>query len=83
MATKLTLRDRILCVLQSTPNCGLEQLVNACPDYTWDEVFLEVDKLSRSGEVRIEQQSRSEYILTVVPIVNPTLAVGSHDLSAR
>lgn len=83
MARKLTLRDCILSVLQSTPNCELEQLVNACPDFTWDEVFLEVDKLSRSGEVRIEHQGRSEYNIVLIPTASFTPTGGSHDLSPR
>lgn len=81
MAAELTLRDCILSVLQSTPNCELEHLVNACPHYTWDEVFLEVDKLSRAGAVRIEHRGLSEYNLVLIPNTGPTPTGGSHDLS--
>ena len=80
MATKLTLRECILSVLQSTPNCDLEQLVNVCPDFTWDEVFLEVDKLSRSGEVRIIQHGRSGYSLAVLSSAVPRSAGSSQNV---
>jgi len=83
MARKLTLCDWILAVLQSTPTCELEQLVNACPDYTWNEVLLEVDTLSRSGEVRIEHPSRLEYTLTLIPPAHSTPTRRKPDWSAR
>ncbi len=45
--------DRILKAVHLSPGCFIEELVLACPDLTWNQVFLEVDRLSRAGLVRL------------------------------
>ena len=45
--------DRILDALHSTPDCQLDDLVLSLPELTWNQVFLEVDRLSRTGQVRM------------------------------
>jgi hypothetical protein len=32
---------------------GLEELLNDFPSYTWNQVFLEVDRMSRTGSLRL------------------------------
>lgn len=34
-------------------DCSMEEVVNLCPGLTWNQVFLVIDHLSRSGQVRI------------------------------
>lgn len=34
-------------------DCSMEEVVNLCPELTWNQVFLVIDHLSRSGQVRI------------------------------
>jgi hypothetical protein len=46
-----TVADRIIQAASQTPGCLVEELVLACPDLTWNQVFLEVDRLSRNGEI--------------------------------
>lgn len=44
---------RIMEIVLRSPDCLLEEGVLQCPDLTWNQVFLAVDRLSRSGELRL------------------------------
>ncbi len=48
-----TVADRILDAVHAAPGCQLEDLVLRLPELTWNQVFLEVDRLSRTGQVRV------------------------------
>jgi hypothetical protein len=34
-------------------DCALEEVTGLCPELTWNQVFLAIDYLSRTGEVRV------------------------------
>ena len=34
-------------------DCPMEEVTRLCPDLTWNQVFLAVDYLSRSGQIRV------------------------------
>jgi hypothetical protein len=44
---------KILQVVRAHPGCGLDDLVERLSDVQWSDVFVEVDRLSRSGQLRI------------------------------
>lgn len=46
-------RRHIFDALRRKRECDLEELVRGCSSFTWNQVFLEVDRLSRTGEVRL------------------------------
>jgi hypothetical protein len=48
-----TLAHRILEALARTPDCRIEELVYRFPALTWNQVFHEVNCLSRSGQLRL------------------------------
>lgn len=48
-----TVGDRILDAVYCAPGCQLDDLVLRLPELTWNQVFLEVDRLSRTGQVRV------------------------------
>ncbi|MDO8356161.1 MAG: hypothetical protein Q7U76_07215 [Nitrospirota bacterium] len=54
----------ILNVIARSPGCNLEDIVFNCRGLTWNQVFLEVDRLSRDGQVCLTQQRPSYYIVT-------------------
>ena len=54
---------RILDVVSHSPGCLLEDLVQACPDLTWNQIFLEVDRLSRSGQVILTRKGPGVYAM--------------------
>ena len=45
--------------------CDMEDLLHACPSYTWNQVFLEVDRLSRTGELLLFSKRVGEYTVTL------------------
>ncbi|MDH4083284.1 MAG: hypothetical protein OEV99_06470 [Nitrospira sp.] len=34
-------------------DCSMEELVNLCPELTWNQAFLAIDYLSRAGQIRV------------------------------
>lgn len=64
------LAEDILAAVSQSP-CRLEELVRACPDFTWNRIFLEVDRLSRAGLVRLTLQGAGIYsVCSPVSAVN-------------
>lgn len=63
MAQVQTITDRIVAAVSQTPGCLIEDLVRACPDFTWNQIFLEVDRLSRTGQVRLTLKGAGLYSL--------------------
>jgi hypothetical protein len=45
--------------------CDMEDLVDACTSFTWNQVFLEVDRLSRTGELRLFSKRAGKYTVTL------------------
>lgn len=60
-----TVADRILKAVRRAPGCQLDDVERSCPDLTWNQVFLEVDRLSRSGQVRVHSNGAGTYTLTL------------------
>lgn len=57
--------DRILKAVGRAPGCQLDDLERSCPGLTWSQVFLEVDRLSRSGHVQVHSNGEGIYTLTL------------------
>ena len=51
MSQDATVAGRILHMVRGTPDCTLEELTYSLSDVSWSDVFLEVDRLSRSGQL--------------------------------
>jgi hypothetical protein len=45
--------------------CDMEDLLEACSSFTWNQVFLEVDRLSRTGELRLFSRRAGVYTVTL------------------
>jgi hypothetical protein len=58
-----TVTDRILDALHDAPGCELDDLVLSVPGLTWNQVFLEVDRLSRTGQVRVKALGEGTYTI--------------------
>lgn len=56
--------ERIMHVVIRSPGCLLEEVVLECPGLTWNQVFCELDRLSRSGEVRLTMKGPGLYSVT-------------------
>jgi hypothetical protein len=42
-------------------DCSMEEVVNLCPELTWNQVFLAIDELSRSGQIRVTLAGSGTY----------------------
>lgn len=54
-------REKIMQVIIRSPDCLLEDVVLECPDLTWNQVFCEFDRISRTGQVRLTPKGPSRY----------------------
>ncbi|TMQ30686.1 MAG: hypothetical protein E6K65_04295 [Nitrospirae bacterium] len=63
MSQLRTIADRILDAVHRAPGCQLDDLVLSVPELTWNQVFLEVDHLSRTGQVRLTAMGKGTYTI--------------------
>ena len=69
--------DRLLETVSRSPGCLLEELVLDCPDLTWNQVFLTVDQLSRTGQLLLAKKGPGVYAVRVAaPAISATGQVG-------
>ncbi|MBH0197362.1 MAG: hypothetical protein HP494_17655 [Nitrospira sp.] len=47
-----------------SPGCDLEEIVHNCAGLTWNQIFIEIDRLSREGDVILTLQGRGQYRVT-------------------
>ncbi|MDF0664736.1 MAG: hypothetical protein P0119_01545 [Nitrospira sp.] len=61
---------RVHCVLEQLgTDCSMEELVTLCPELTWNQVFLAIDYLSRSGQIRMILAGDKTYRVKVYHVV--------------
>jgi len=63
MPTQYSTDDRVLEVIVRSPGSTLEDLVLECPDLTWNQVFITIDRLSREGALTLTPKGRGVYTL--------------------
>ncbi len=63
MASHTPVTDRILGTVQRAHGCDLDTLTNSLTDLSWGQVFLEVDRLSREGQVLITLGAGGRYLI--------------------
>jgi hypothetical protein len=56
--------EKIMQVVLHSPGCLLEEVVLECPGLTWNQVFCELDRMSRSGQVRLTAKGPGLYAVT-------------------
>ncbi len=63
MASDTPVTDRILGAVQLRHECDLDTLTNSLSDLSWSQVFLEVDRLSRQGQVQVTRDTGGRYMI--------------------
>jgi len=63
MASHTPVTDRILGTVQRMHGCDLDTLANSLSDLSWGQVFLEVDRLSREGQVLVSLGAGGRYMI--------------------
>lgn len=61
MVVQETVTNQILNAVRKAPDCTLEELMQNFQDLDWCKVFLEVDRLSRSGHLRLMSRGAGCY----------------------
>jgi hypothetical protein len=64
MLTQQKTDHRILEVIVRSPGTVLDDMVLECPDLTWNQIFIAIDRLSREGVLTISPKERGQYVLT-------------------
>jgi hypothetical protein len=64
MTQHTTVEDQVIDMLHRAHTCDLEEVTCTCTNLTWNQVFLAVDRLSRSGEIMFVPRGRGIYTLT-------------------
>ena len=64
MAQHTTAEEQVIDMLHSAHACDLEEIMRQCANLTWNQVFLAVDRLSRSGELMLVPRGRGAYSVT-------------------
>lgn len=59
------LTRQVLAIVRRRKQCNLDDLIQECSSHTWTQVFLEVDHLSRSGQLCVFCQKAGDYTLTL------------------
>ncbi|MGQ0555363.1 MAG: hypothetical protein ACT4PN_05380 [Nitrospiraceae bacterium] len=61
-----TLIGRVKTTLEQVgTDCPLEEMMDLCPDLTWNQMFLAIDDLSRRGEVQVTMEADRTYRVQV------------------
>ena len=63
MTSHTPVTDRILGQVQRTHGCDLDTLTKSLSDLSWSQVFLEVDRLSRQGQVQVTLDTGGRYMI--------------------
>jgi hypothetical protein len=84
--------EQILKTISRVPGCPFDEVLRACPEYTWNQIFLEIDRLTRRGDLILKRNGTGLYILylrkdgaaakTNEALDSKTRSSGCHDLSA-
>ena len=53
----------VLQKLEQRGHCTMEELIHNLPDYSWNQVFTAVDRLSREGALMVQYSSRVDLYL--------------------
>jgi hypothetical protein len=61
MAEHTTVEDQVIDLVHQVRACDLEEITRLCTNLTWNQVFLAVDGLSRSGEITLLSRGRGLY----------------------
>jgi len=69
MTSQTPVTDRILGQVQRTHGCDLDMLTKSLSDLSWSQIFLEVDRLSREGQVQVTLDPGGRYMIRL-PIHN-------------
>jgi hypothetical protein len=60
-----SMEEAVLDRLQSSGPCSMEDLVMQLPNFSWSQVFLTVDRMSRVGLLLLQRRTGSAYYVAL------------------
>jgi hypothetical protein len=63
MISHSAVTNRILGEVKRTHGCDLDTLASSLPELSWNQVFLEIDRLSRQGQVLVTFGTGGRYMI--------------------
>jgi hypothetical protein len=63
MVAQSPVTHRILGEVKRSHGCDLDTLAQSLPDLSWNQVFLEIDRLSRQGQVLVTFGTGGRYMI--------------------
>lgn len=64
-------------------DCSMEEVVGLCPELTWNQVYLAIDYLNKTGMVRVALDPDRTYTIQVYPAFSESSHAVSHQGSAQ
>lgn len=64
-------------------DCSMEEVVGLCPDLTWNQVYLAIDYLSKTGLVRIALDPDRTYTIQIYPAFSEPPSTASQQSSMQ
>lgn len=55
---------RVLEIVVRSPGTMLDEIVLECPDLTWNQVFIAIDRLNREGVLTMKLNGLGRYAIT-------------------
>ncbi|BFU94051.1 MAG: hypothetical protein NTNFB02_07730 [Nitrospira sp.] len=63
MAAPRPVIARILHAVKQAQPCDLDSLETGLPELSWNQVFVEIDRLSRDGALIVTRDGRGQYMI--------------------
>lgn len=67
--------NRVMEVIIRSPGCSLEEIVLECSGLTWNQVFTELDRMSRAGHIRFTVKGSGLCGVTSAPAGTPSVSL--------
>ena len=78
MAQEITAEDQVIDILHRARACDLEEVTGRCSNLTWNQVFLVVEHLSRTGRVRLVPAKGGSYTVTLLHRQREVVRINIH-----
>lgn len=72
MARTKTITAQVLDALQRNPGCEFDLLIKDCSEFTWNQLFYEVDRLSQLGQLCLTSVGGGHYLIRL-PVADESM----------
>jgi hypothetical protein len=69
------LSSQLFRIMRRKKECNIEELVEECGSYPWEQVLLEVVRLNRTGELRVVYKQSGDDAIRLPPIQSALISL--------